>query len=194
MPLTKSKKNQIRNQLQGTAIQPKQNNLSLKVFLSSMGFAQNILWYSCGHGFKGNNSLPLKLRSPITSCLLSKRNVLRYGIQSGHIQECLTSANSYRLLNIICPVRHVALSKSYCIFFVLLISMQHGLTVQFKENEKKKRMTIDAFKQYNPLRLAYLDVCSANEIYRDTHPEPPFLSMLCKRVCFRFLIIVVFSP
>ena len=108
---------------------PKQNNLSLKVFLSSMGFAQNILWYSCGHGFKGNNSLPLKLsnnslRSPITSCLLSKRNVLRYGIQSGHIQECLTSANSYRLLNIICPVRHVALSKSYCIFFVLLISLQ----------------------------------------------------------------------
>ena len=131
---------------------PKQNNLSLKVFLSSMGFARNILWYSCGHGFKGNNSLPLKLsnnslRSPITSCLLSKRNVLRYSIQSDHIQECLSSANSYRLLNIICPVRHLALSESYCIFFVLLISMQHGLTVQVKENERKKRMTIDAFKQ-----------------------------------------------
>ena len=164
-----------------------------------MGFAQNILWYSCGHGFKGNNSLPLKLsnnslRSPITSCLLSKRNVLRYSIQSDHIQECLSSANSYRLLNIICPVRHLALSESYCIFFVLLISVQHGLTVQVKENERKKGMTIDAFKQYNPLRLAYLVVCSANEIYSDTHPEPPFLSMLCKRVCFRFLIIVVFSP
>ena len=43
--------------------------------------------------------------------------------------------------------------------------MQHGLTVQVKENERKKRMTIDAFKQYNPLRLAYLVVCSANEIY-----------------------------
>ena len=132
-----------------------------------MGFAQNILWYSCGHGFKGNNSLPLKLSnnslcSPITSCLLSKRNVLQYGIQSGHIQGCLTSTNSYRLLNIICPVRHLALSKSYCIFFVLLISMQHDLTVQVKENQRKKRMTIDVFKQYNPLRFAYLVVCSAN--------------------------------
>ena len=95
---------------------------------------------------------------------------------------------------IICPVRHLALSKSYCIFFILLISMQHGLTVQVKENQRKKRITIDAFKQYNPLRLAYLVVCSANKIYRDTHPEAPFLSMLCKGVCFRFLIIVVFSP
>ena len=55
-------------------------------------------------------------------------------------------------------------------------------------------MTIDAFKQYYPLRLAYLVVCSANEIYRDTHPEPPFLSMLCERVRFRFLIIVVLYP
>ena len=144
--------------------------------------------------FSHSSSYKLLHYAWVTCGLLSKLNVRRYGTQSGHIQECLTSANSYRLLNIICPVRHLALSKRYCIFIVLLISMQHGLTVQVKENERKKRMTIDAFKQYNPLRLAYLVVCSANEIYRDTHPKPPFLRMLCKRVFFRFLIIVVFSP
>ena len=76
---------------------PKQNIISLNVSLSPIGLAQNILWYSCGHDFKGKNALPFmvsnsSLRSAITSCLLSKRNLLRYSFRVAISQSALQAS------------------------------------------------------------------------------------------------------
>lgn len=78
---------------------PKQNNISLNVSLLPIGLAQNILWYSCGHAFKGKNASPLMvwnnfLRSVITSCLLSKWNFLQYlfsvatSMNANNVESC----------------------------------------------------------------------------------------------------------
>ena len=84
---------------------PKQNIISLNVSLSPIGFAQNILWYSSGHHFKGKNASPLiiwnsSLRSAIISCLESKRNLLRYASRVAMFKKRPVNLNFYLLLNL----------------------------------------------------------------------------------------------
>lgn len=75
---------------------PKQNNISLNVSLLLIGLAQNILWYSCGHAFKGKNASPLMvlnnfLHSVITFLLVKQTELATILIQVCHIHEFLTS-------------------------------------------------------------------------------------------------------
>ena len=105
---------------------PKQNSISLNVSLSPMGFAQNILWYSCGQVFSGKKLHVLtlsndSLHSAIPSCLLNKRNLLRYGIESCHFEECLTSMSVYRLLNMIAVFDLLHCLKIIAPFFFISI-------------------------------------------------------------------------
>ena len=141
----------MRNQLRGTAI-PKTKQHQFKCGLVVNGFRPEhplvFLWPRLQRK-KIITIIAFKQFSPLCNCFLFAKQTKLAGIRHPEWPyPRMPDQREHRLLNIICPVRHLALSKSYCIFFVLLISMQHGLTVQVKENLTKKRTT-DAFKQYN---------------------------------------------
>ena len=109
---------------------PKQNIISLNDSLSPIGFAQNILWYSSGHHFKGKNASPFiiwnsSLRSAIISCLESKRTCC----DTLPELPCLRKTGSLEFLSsfeLDCSVSPFTLSKNYLTFFVVLISMRHS--------------------------------------------------------------------
>ena len=141
---------------------PKQNIISLNVSLSPIGLAQNILWYSCGHDFKGKNALPFmvsnsSLRSAITSCLLSKRNLLRYSFRVAISQNALQAS-----VCILFKPMIVVFYPFYCLkisHVLCFININAAGFVPSRLKEIKRKNALPLRLSNNSLGLAIVLVC-----------------------------------
>ena len=147
---------------------PKQNIISLNVSLSPIGLAQNILWYSCGHDFKGKNALPFmvsnsSLRSAITSCLLSKRNLLRYSFRVAISQRALQAS-----VCILFKPMIVVFYPFYCLkisHFLCFININAAGFVPSRLKESKRKNALLLMLSNISFGLAIVLVCKSNETY-----------------------------
>ena len=154
-------------QLRSTTI-PQAKHHKFERLLVADRFGPELLWYSCGHDFKGKNALPFmvsnsSLRSAITSCLLSKRNLLRYSFRVAISQNALQASVCILfkpMIVVFYPFHCLKISHVLC-----FININAAGFVPSRLKESKRKNALLLMLSNISFGLAIVLVCESNETY-----------------------------